>query len=138
MIYGIGTDMVRLSRIARACERHGNAFAQRLLTEREQQAYATSHQAIRFLAKRFAAKEAIAKALGTGLRHPVQLRQISVLPDPLGKPTVHAEPALQAWLAERHIIRLHLSLSDEGDHILAFALAEQDERPLAVTQNGAP
>lgn len=125
MIYGIGSDLVRRSRIARVCERHGELFAHRLLAPCEMPLYLAGGKKADFLAKRFAAKEAIAKALGTGLRHPVQLRQMAILPDSLGRPTVHVEPPLQSWLAERQIVRLHISLSDEGDWVQAFALAEQ-------------
>ncbi|MDD4882622.1 MAG: 4'-phosphopantetheinyl transferase superfamily protein, partial [Gallionellaceae bacterium] len=75
-------------------------------------------------AKRFAAKEAFAKAVGTGLRAPVSLSGIRVGHDDLGRPDFRCAPELDAWLAERQIGRVHLSISDEHEHVVAFAVAE--------------
>ena len=78
------------------------------------------------MAKRFAAKEAFAKAVGTGIREPVSLRFIGVAHDGLGKPVFACAPELAAWLAARGIARVHLSLSDEREQVVAFALAEAE------------
>ncbi|MCP2040740.1 holo-[acyl-carrier protein] synthase [Neisseria sp. HSC-16F19] len=124
MIYGIGTDMVALSRIARLHKKYGSQFAHRLLSPVEWLEFPQAGKPENFLAKRFAAKEAFAKAVGTGLRMPVSLRHIGVGHDGLGKPEFICEPPLQAWLAEQGIGRIHLSLSDEADQVLAFVVAE--------------
>lgn len=124
MIYGIGNDIVQLSRIERLYTRYGDALAQRLLTKQEQQEYAFSKQKTRFLAKHFAAKEAFAKAVGTGLRGVVSFRHITVAHNEQGKPFFVCAPCLNEYLATRQIDVVHLSLSDEQDYVLAFAIAE--------------
>lgn len=124
MIYGIGSDLVQLSRIENAYRRFGDAFAWRILTIQEQEEWAKHRHKTRFLAKRFAAKEAFAKAVGTGLRGTVNWQAISVSHDEWGKPYFVYNDALHAWLLARKIDQVHLSLSDECDYILAFALAE--------------
>lgn len=125
MIYGIGTDVVALSRIARLHQKYGSQFARHLLSPVEWLEFPQAGKPENFLAKRFAAKEAFAKAVGTGIRAPVSLRNIGVGHDRLGKPELICEPPLQAWLAEQGIGRLHLSLSDEADQVLAFVVAER-------------
>ena len=126
MIYGIGTDLVAIARIADLHVRFGERFARRLLAEEEWLEYARATMPVRFLAKRFAAKEALAKALGTGLRAPVTLGNIAVRHDALGRPAYAATAPLADWLRARGIGRLHLSLSDERDHALAFAIVETE------------
>lgn len=125
MIYGIGTDIVTVSRIARLHKKYGAAFAERLLSHVEKQEYPLAADPIRYLSKHFAAKEAISKALGTGIRAPVSFRNISVGHDGQGKPEVICEPELKTWMKTRGIKRLHLSLSDEDDKVVAFAVAEK-------------
>lgn len=125
MIYGIGTDIVATSRIAAAWERHGEAFAQRILAPQEWADFAEASQPARFLAKRFAAKEAFAKALGTGIRAPATWHNIRVDHDALGKPMLDFAPELAALLA-RHAIRSHhLSISDEKEMAAAFVILEK-------------
>lgn len=126
MIYGIGTDILDIGRIAQLYERYGDALPRRILNAAEMQAFGNAAEPVRFLAKRFAAKEAFAKAVGTGIRAPVSLGAIAVTHDELGKPQFAYSEALQAWLAERGIARVHLSLSDEKAQVLAFAVAETD------------
>ena len=124
MIYGIGTDIVSTCRIAAAWERHGEAFAQRILAPLELDGFAKTSQPARFLAKRFAAKEAFAKALGTGIRAPATWHNIRVIHDKLGKPMLDFDPELAALLA-RHAIRSHhLSISDEKEMAAAFVILE--------------
>lgn len=125
MIYGIGTDILDITRIANLYQQYGEALARRLLSPPEQHEYPHATDPIRFLAKRFAAKEAFAKAVGTGIRPPVSFRHISITHNPLGRPEFHCEAELQHWLAAQGIGRVHLSLSDERTQILAFALAEK-------------
>ncbi|MBZ0105699.1 MAG: holo-ACP synthase [Sulfuricella denitrificans] len=124
MIFGIGTDIVSTSRIAAAWARHGEAFVQRILAPQELNGFAKASQPARFLAKRFAAKEAFAKALGTGIRVPATWHNIRVTHDALGKPMLDFAPELAALLA-RHAIRSHhLSISDEKELAAAFVILE--------------
>lgn len=124
MILGIGTDIVSVARIAEASERHGAAFAARLLTPAELSEYEHQPHPARFLAKRFAAKEAFAKATGQGLRHPVTLHNISIGHDGLGKPTLQFAPELETYLNTRGVTGQHLSISDEHEHAVAFVILE--------------
>ncbi|SUA35956.1 4'-phosphopantetheinyl transferase [Neisseria zoodegmatis] len=125
MIYGIGTDIVALSRIEKLHKKYGQAFAERLLSRVEMLEYPQAVRPVNFLAKRFAAKEAFAKAVGTGIRSPVSLRNIGIGHDALGKPEFICEPELEKWLKDQGIRRVHLSMSDEEDKVLAFAVAEK-------------
>jgi holo-[acyl-carrier protein] synthase len=125
MIYGIGTDIVEVSRIEQSLARFGAAFAQRILNEREWEGYAQSQTQARFLAKRFAAKEAFAKALGTGLRAPATLQNIGITHDALGKPMLELAAELQVLLDEQGIDRQHLSISDEKALAVAFVVLEK-------------
>jgi len=102
--------------------RHGDRLANRILAQSETAEFACSHHPARFLAKRFAAKEALGKALGTGIRAPVLLRSIAVTHDDLGKPVLAFDDVLAAWIDQRGL-RTHLSLSDESADGSAFALA---------------
>ncbi|MDN0085562.1 holo-ACP synthase [Crenobacter sp. SG2305] len=125
MIYGIGTDLARIVRFGQLVERHGrDAAARRILAPVELADYAAVADPARFLAKRFAAKEALGKALGTGIRVPVLLTAIAVTKDALGKPGFALDAPLQQWLAEHGVGQLHLSISDEVEHALAFVVAE--------------
>jgi holo-[acyl-carrier protein] synthase len=124
MIFGIGTDIVTVARIEEATTRHGPAFAARILSEQEMTEYATQAHPARFLSKRFAAKEAFAKATGQGLRHPVSLRRITVSHDELGKPVFLFDAELSAHLRQLGIARHHLSISDERDTAVAFVILE--------------
>ncbi len=104
--------------------RYGDRLADRMLSERELPAFKTSPRAARFLAKRFAAKEAFAKAVGSGLRDPVSLRRISITNDGLGKPVLQFDQALRTHLAQLGITGHHLSISDERNLIVAFVVLE--------------
>lgn len=126
MIYGIGTDLASISRMGRSYERHGERLLERILTPVELAQCRAMGAPAAFLARRFAAKEACAKALGTGLRHPVTLRNLTVTHDQLGRPSFAYGPELADYLAARRL-RVHLSISDHGDYALAFALAERLE-----------
>ncbi|GAA5184554.1 holo-ACP synthase [Niveibacterium umoris] len=123
MIVGIGTDIVAIARVRASLERHGDAFAERILAANEFDDYRAVRDGARFLAKRFAAKEAFAKAFGTGLRPPATLRAISVAHDDLGKPVYAFDvPLAQAMHARQWVA--HLSISDEKESVVAFALIE--------------
>ena len=86
MIFGIGTDIVRVTRMQRSLERYGQRFAERILAAEELAEFSLEARKAHFLAKRFAAKEAAAKAMGTGFRDGLALRHIAVGHDALGKP----------------------------------------------------
>lgn len=124
MIFGIGTDIVEYARIERMLARYGDRFAERVLSRSELPDYQASSDAARFLAKRFAAKEAFAKAVGSGLRVPVSLRRISVTHDGLGKPVLQFDEVLRSHLAQLGISGHHLSISDERNMIVAFVVLE--------------
>jgi len=124
MIFGIGTDIVEYARIEKMFARYGDRFAERVLSERELPDYRSGANPARLLAKRFAAKEAFAKAVGSGLRHPVSLNRISVTHDGLGKPVLLFDETLRKHLAQLGVSGHHLSVSDERDFIVAFVVLE--------------
>lgn len=124
MIFGIGTDIISVARIEAAVQRHGDAFAKRILSTTEYLELSSQAHPARFLAKRFAAKEAFAKATGQGLRHPVSLQRITVSHDELGKPIFVFDEALAEHMTSLGIARHHLSLSDEKDTAVAFVILE--------------
>lgn len=125
VIYGIGTDVVDPSRIVRSLERHGEKFARRILTESEWNEYNSKGQSAVFLAGRFAAKEALSKAMGTGLRYPVSLDFITVTHDDLGKPYFKFHPKLEQLICDHGITNHHLSISDEKNLACAFVILEK-------------
>lgn len=123
MIFGVGTDIVQVARLETLWQRHGERAAQRILAPSEWEELAVCADPARLLAKRFAAKEAFAKALGTGVRAPASLTALAVTHDALGKPGFAYGPALARYLENRHL-RAHLSLSDEKETVLAFVVLE--------------
>ena len=137
MIHGIGTDLLDAERIRSGLARFGEHYADRILAPAEHAGFTASRDPARFLAKCFAAKEAFSKAAGTGLRAPVTLRNIAVLRDPQGKPHIVCAPELDAWLAARGITEPHVSLSDEGDLVLAFVVLEQSGHAPLTTNHSA-
>lgn len=124
MIVGIGVDLVEVGRIERLMREYGDRFAERILALPEREAFKASGRPNWFLANRFAAKEALSKALGTGLRHPVTLHAISVASDDIGKPAFAFHGPLLAYLAGRNIGRHHLSLSHEKGLACAMVVLE--------------
>lgn len=125
MIAGIGVDIVAVARIARILEQHGDHFARRLLADGEWQDYLAAAARAPFMAKRFAAKEAFGKALGTGIADGVTLPQIAVTHDPAGRPLLELSGAAAAHCARRGIVAWHLSLADEQDHAVAMVVLER-------------
>ncbi|MDR2001072.1 MAG: holo-ACP synthase [Zoogloeaceae bacterium] len=126
MIFGIGTDIVAIARMAQLWERHGERALERILAPEEYDECRAAAEPARFLAKRFAAKEALAKALGTGIRAPVTFNAISIAHNELGKPYFKFAPELTNYLRVRSLTS-HLSISDEHDCALAFAVVEQQQ-----------
>ncbi|MDO4997689.1 MAG: holo-ACP synthase [Neisseria sp.] len=127
MIYGIGTDILNIARIEKLHQKYGLALPRRILHASEWADFECSQKPVHFLAKRFAAKEAFAKAVGTGIVAPVSLGNIAIRKNELGKPEFVCSPVLQTWLNERGIVAVHLSLSDESEQVLAFAVAEKSD-----------
>lgn len=127
MILGVGTDIVEIERIAASIERLGERFVKRILTEpeRDQFAQLNPQRAASFLAKRFAAKEAAVKALGTGIGSGVSFQHFTVVNLPSGKPILEVDESIQIML-ERPV-KWHLSLSDEMQFALAFVTLEATE-----------
>jgi holo-[acyl-carrier protein] synthase len=124
MIFGIGTDIVEVARIEASITQFGDDFAKRILAESEMPSYLQSQIKPRFLAKRFAAKEAFSKALGTGLRAPATFQNIAVSHDDLGKPILLLAPELQSFLSDKNIFKTHVSISDEKNLAAAFVVLE--------------
>jgi holo-[acyl-carrier protein] synthase len=124
MIFGIGTDIVEVARIEASIAQFGDDFARRILAESEWHSYQQSAIKPRFLAKRFAAKEAFSKALGTGLRAPATFQNIAVSHDDLGKPILQLAPALLSLLQSKNILHTHISISDEKNLAAAFVVLE--------------
>ena len=125
MIVGIGVDLCEIARIRDAIARYGNGFAARILESREFDAYQALNPSAKpaFLAKRFAAKEAVAKALGTGIGRGFGFHDIAVDHDELGRPVVRLNPNSHV-LSEARQHRIHVSISDERSHAIAFCTIE--------------
>lgn len=124
MIHGIGTDLVTISRVARVAERFGERFARRILHASELPLWQVHPCPSRFLAKRFAVKEAAVKALGTGERSGILLRDFHVSHDALGKPLLGVSGAAAERCRRAGVTALHVSISDEGDLVNAFVILE--------------
>jgi holo-[acyl-carrier protein] synthase len=124
MIIGIGVDLADAKRIERMLVEYGSRFAERILAPSERAAYRISSRPTWFLANRFAAKEALSKALGTGLRFPVTLHAISVESDTIGRPEFRFHGTLPEYLAGRSVVRCHLTLSHEKDLACAVVVVE--------------
>lgn len=124
MIYGIGVDIATVSRLASTHERFGERFARRILHESELREFADHTQPARFLAKRFAVKEAAVKALGTGERQGVLLKNFYLSHDKLGKPLLEVTGEAKRLCHFAGILHRHVSLSDEGDQVVAFVVLE--------------
>jgi len=131
MIVGVGTDLVETDRLHALWRRWGDRIARRILGPREQHAFyarlggggPSERVAVSFLAKRFAAKEAVGKALGCGLSGPMSLQALEVLNDERGMPKALPSGGLADYLASRGWV-IHLSLSDERSLVQAFAVVE--------------
>lgn len=126
MIYGIGTDIIEIPRIAAALGRFGERFARRILCEPELKRFAAHRQPAAYLAKRFAAKEAFTKALGTGIRAPANWHGVWVINLRSGKPVLEFTPALQALLDTRGVRHAHVSLTDERQFASATVILETE------------
>ena len=124
MIVGIGTDVVSIERIRGVLERHGERFVNRVLTPDERVRYGKAKDKASHLAKRWAAKEAFSKAIGTGIHPPFHWRAIGVGHDPKGKPLVMPSPEMAGHLESLGVTRAHLSLTDDAGVAVAFVVLE--------------
>ena len=126
MILGIGTDLVEIERIEAALERWGDRFARKILVPRELDRLARHRKPAAYLAKRFAAKEAFSKAVGTGFKRGVFMRDIGVVNAPSGQPTIHAtggaRARLDALAPPGHAIDIHLTMTDDHPWAQAFVI----------------
>ncbi len=120
MIYGIGTDIVSVARMQQALDRHGEQFAERILGSGEYLEFLKSAHPAHFLAKRFAAKEATAKAMGLGFRNGLSLKHICVVHDELGKPMLEFHEQGLRLVEELAIGEAYISLADEREMAVAF------------------
>jgi holo-[acyl-carrier protein] synthase len=124
MIYGIGTDIVTINRIEKAITLN-NKFAEKILSDNEIIIFNEIDTKANFLAKRFAAKEAFAKACGTGIRTPIFLKHIEIINNDLGKPDLKLSKEIYEWLNKNQIKKHHLSIADEKEYAIAFVILEQ-------------
>jgi holo-[acyl-carrier protein] synthase len=129
MIYGIGTDIVQISRVEAALARSGERFAEKILGPQELEKYRARKaknelRGLRFLATRFSAKEAFSKAIGLGMRMPMTWRCAQMLNAPGGKPVIVCSGALEEFMRE-HRLSAQVSISDEADYGVAFVIVTQ-------------
>lgn len=122
MIFGIGTDVVQIQRIERLHQKYGEHFVQRLLMPAELDAFRAQSRASRFLAMRFAAKEAIVKAMGTGFRHGLWIRDVGVAANEFGRPDIIWSERGQQMRERLGIGEGHITLTDEAGLVVAVAI----------------
>ena len=122
MIYGVGTDICELVRVQQTYDRFGEHFVRRLLMDEERELFNRDKRPARFLAMRFAAKEATVKAMGTGFAHGMWIRDVGVVNNDWGRPEIIFSGRGQAMCESLGIGRAHVSLSDDAGLIVAFAV----------------
>jgi len=125
MIIGVGTDIVDVERIEKVFNKQGQTFANRLLSENELSDFANQLYPARFLAKRWALKEAVSKALGTGIAHGVRFKDMTVAHKESGQPYLVLEGSTLDKSNELQITNWSISISDEKHHTVAFVVAEK-------------
>jgi len=130
MIYGIGTDICDIRRIRASLEKHGERFAQKVLSDNEMQTYRVRSErwperGVRYVATRFSAKEAFSKAIGLGMRMPMTWRLCEVAKLPSGQPTIVLHGVLKAWF-EAKGLTAHVSVSDESDYATSYCVVEKN------------
>lgn len=129
MIYGIGTDICDVRRIAASLSRHGDRFAEKVLADGElvtwrERSLRWPDRGLRYVATRFSAKEAFSKAIGLGMRMPMTWRSCEVAKLASGQPVIVLHDALKLWFDQRHL-SVHLSVTDETDYAASFCVVEQ-------------
>lgn len=136
MIYGIGTDIVQISRVEAALKRSGERFAEKILGPEELVKYHARRakndvRGLRFLATRFSAKEAFSKAIGVGMRMPMTWRSAQMLNAPSGKPMIVCSGALDEFM-RTHRLTAQVTISDEADYGVAFVIVTQAPEGVAA------
>ena len=129
MIFGIGTDLCDLRRIAATLARRGDRFAEKVLGPQELVVWRARRarvevRGLRYLATRFSAKEAFSKAIGLGIRWPMTWRACEILNLPSGQPQIVLSGELAPWFAERRL-QAHVTVTDESDYVAAFVVIER-------------
>jgi holo-[acyl-carrier protein] synthase len=127
VIFGIGTDVVQLARVEETFARYGEHFVRRLLLPEEATAFRTYQRPVRFLAMRFAAKEAIVKALGTGFAHGIWIRDVGVVPNAWGRPEIIWSERGRALRDRLGAGEGHVTLTDEAGLVVAVAVLMRKE-----------
>jgi holo-[acyl-carrier-protein] synthase len=130
MIYGIGTDICDIRRIRASLEKHGERFAQKVLSDNELKTYRARSErwperGVRYVATRFSAKEAFSKAIGMGMRMPMTWRLCEVAKLPSGQPTIVLHGVLKEWF-EAKGLSAHVSVSDESDYATSYCVVEKN------------
>jgi holo-[acyl-carrier-protein] synthase len=133
MIYGIGTDICDIRRIRASLDKHGERFAQKVLSDNEMQTYRVRsarwpERGVRYVATRFSAKEAFSKAIGLGMRMPMTWRLCEVAKLPSGQPTIVLHGVLKAWFDAKGL-SAHVSVSDESDYATSYVVVEKTVAP---------
>ena len=131
MIYGVGTDIGDVRRIAATFARRGERFAERVLGPHEMEVFRARRakleaRGVSYLATRFSAKEAFSKAIGLGMRMPMSWRDCEVVKAPSGKPQIRLHGALAAWFDARRL-QAYVSITDETDYAASFVIVETRE-----------
>ncbi|RRQ21188.1 holo-ACP synthase [Thiohalobacter thiocyanaticus] len=121
-IHGIGTDIVSIVRMEQALARFGRRFAERILSRAELERFDTCARPAALLAKRFAVKEAVAKAFGTGFRDGLRLQDIEIGHDRNGRPELHYQGAAQRLVRANAVTASHVSIADERDYAIAYVI----------------
>ena len=135
MIYGIGTDICDIRRIRASFERHGERFAEKILSDAELAVWRRRgarwpERGVRYLATRFSAKEAFSKAIGLGMRMPMHWRLCEIANRPSGEPMVVLHGGLKTWF-EAQGLSAHISVTDESDYAASFCVVERRPPPAA-------
>ncbi len=129
MIYGIGTDICDVRRIRASLERHGDRFAEKVLSDAElavwrRRSERNPERGVRYLATRFSAKESFSKAIGMGMRMPMTWRLCEIGNLPSGQPVIVLHGVLKTWFEERKL-SAHVTVTDETDYAASFVVVEQ-------------
>ena len=131
MIYGIGTDICDIRRIRASVERHGDRFAEKVLTEQELKVWRARsarwpERGIKYLATRFSAKEAFSKAVGMGMTMPMTWRNCEITNLPSGQPTIVLHGAMKEWFEARGLT-VHITMTDESEYAASFCVVEKKD-----------
>ncbi len=122
MVFGVGTDIVQSSRVEKIWQRFGERFADRLLLNEERELFDVSKRPVRFLSMRFAIKEAVVKAMGTGFAHGMWIRDVGMVPNDWGQPQIIYSARGRRMCERLGIGDGHVSVTDEAGLVVAIAV----------------